>query len=280
MVTPARFIKRMSIACFITDEKILVQLKKIGLLRFGAAAIAIGAFTVATKLINNAREKEKEAIYGLSNAMKTTSNQVKTLGDFFNIVPSKLPSEMKNREVVGQQTRSKRDQLRESEAFKKDFAPTIKTLSKATAEETKLAFTSLAFDLKARGFATEQIQTIIDALREEAGKTDVKLDVKSLSLNEDGLKQLKAQIAPLLFNFEKEMKIGAVKKSQISQATGELVTWTEYTNKAKKAMEDLATFNAGMINSIGGMFRLGVINSKEFEASIYGILDTFKVLNE
>jgi TP901 family phage tail tape measure protein len=268
-----------SVIQLLTGEKIVKYISRFRV-GFGLASVALLAGIGIIKLVNSAREKELEYIYGLSNAMKTTTNQVKTLGDFFNIVPSKLPSEMKNKEIVGQQTRSKRDQLRESEAFKKDFAPTIKTLSTATAEEAKLAFTSLAFDLKARGFATEQIQTIVDALREEAGKTDVKLDVKSLSLNEDGLKQLKAQIAPLIFNFEKEMKTGAIKKSQISRATGELVTWTEYTSKAKKAMEELATFNAGMINSIGGMFRLGVINSKEFETSIYGILDTFNVLNE
>jgi hypothetical protein len=46
----------------------------------------------------------------------------------------------------------------------------FKLLSKSTAQEAQLAFTSLALNLKAQGFATGQVQTIVDALREEAGK--------------------------------------------------------------------------------------------------------------
>jgi hypothetical protein len=157
----------------LTGTKIMQHIANLGKLKFGVAAIAIGAFIVATKLINDARKKELESIYGLSNAMKSTTGQVKTLGDFFGVVPTKLPSEMQNREIVTQPARTARDRLREDAAFKKEYAPTIKTLSKSTAEEAKLVFTSMALELKARGFATEQIQSIDDALREEAGRTDV-----------------------------------------------------------------------------------------------------------
>jgi hypothetical protein len=47
--------------------------------------------------------------------MKTTTEQVKTLGDFFGVVPTKLPFENRNREIVTKNTRSARDRLRADE---------------------------------------------------------------------------------------------------------------------------------------------------------------------
>ena len=162
------------------------------------------AFFFATKLINDARKKELEYIYGLSNAMRITTGQVKTLGDFFGVVPTKLPFETRNRQILQKEERSARDTLRADESFKKEFESTIKTLSTATAEEAQLAFTTLALNLKAQGFAETQIQTIIDSLREEAGRLDVTLDVKSLNFSPESIKQLQNQTKILVKNFQKE----------------------------------------------------------------------------
>jgi hypothetical protein len=193
-------------------------------------------------LLNDARKKELEYIYGLSNAMKTTTSQVKTLGDFFNVIPTKLPVEMKNREIVNQPTRSARDRLREDEGFKKQYASTIKTLSNSTAEQARLAFTSIAIDLRARGFANEQIQTTIDALREEAEKTSVELDVKSLNFSENSIKQLQSQITPLLLNLDKQVKAGLTKRVVSGGGKGGYSTQIVQTNEAKKALSELGTF--------------------------------------
>jgi TP901 family phage tail tape measure protein len=248
---------------------------------FGLASIGLIVGVGIIKLANDARKKELEYIYGLSNAMKTTTEQVKTLGDFFGVVPTKLPFENRNREIVAKDTRSARDRLRADESFKKQFAPTIKTLSKSTADEAQLAFTSLALNLKAQGFASEQIQTIVDALREEAGRTDVKLDVKSLNFSAESIKSLQGQIKPLLENLGQQVISGGIKQvTQQSRATGELVTYTEFTNDARKALEELGTFISETSKSSAGMFRLGIISGEQFEAGIYGVLETMNGLEE
>jgi hypothetical protein len=268
-----------SIIQLLTGNKIVSVISKFKL-GFGLASVALLAGVAIIKLANDARKKEIEYIYGLSNAMKTTTDQVKTLGDFFGVVPSKLPFENRNREIVRKDVRSARDRLREDSGFQKQFAPTIQTLSKSTAEEAQLAFTSLAFNLKAQGFATEQVQTIVDALREEAGKTEVKLDVKSLDFSPESIKQLQSQIAPLLLNLDKQVKAGLTKVVAVGGGKGGYSTQIVQTNEAKKALSELGTFISETSKSSAGMFRLGIISGKQFEASLYGVLEVMNGLDE
>jgi TP901 family phage tail tape measure protein len=269
-----------SVIQLLTGNKIVSIISKFRL-GFGLVSVGLLAGVGIIKLANDARKKELEYIYGLSNAMKTTTQQVKTLGDFFSIVPTKLPFENRNREIVRRDVRTERDRLRADESFKKQFAPTINTLSKSTAQEAQLAFTSLALNLKAQGFASEQVQTIVDALREEAGKTDVKLDVKTLNFSAESIKSLQDQIRPLLANLGQQVIGGGIKQvTQQSRATGELVTYTEFTNDARKALEQLGTFISETSKSSAGMFRLGIISGEQFEASLYGVLETMNGLDE
>jgi TP901 family phage tail tape measure protein len=268
-----------SIIQLLTGNKIISIISKFKL-GFGLASVALLAGVAIIKLANDARKKELEYIYGLSNAMKTTTDQVKTLGDFFSVVPSKLPFENRNREIVRKDVRSARDRLREDSGFQKQFAPTIQTLSKSTAQEAQLAFTSLAFNLKAQGFATGQVQTIVDALREEAGKTDVKLDVKSLDFSPESIKQLQTQIAPLLLNLDKQVKAGLTKVVAVGGGKGGYSAQIVQTNEAKKALSELGTFISETSKSSAGMFRLGIISGTQFEASLYGILETMNGLDE
>jgi hypothetical protein len=201
-----------SILQLFTGKKIVSLLAALGGLKLGLIGAGLIALGIGIKLTNDARKRELQYINGLSNAMKTTTDQVKTLGNFFGIVPTKLPFENQNREIVKKETRSARDTLRADAGFQKQFAPTIKTLSTSTAAQAKLAFTSLALNLKAQGFATEQVQTIIDALREEAGKTNVKLDVKSLNFSAESIKGLQSQIAPMILSLEKNEVNKEIKK--------------------------------------------------------------------
>ena len=268
-----------SIIQMFTGEKILSLLSKFKL-GFGLASAALIAGVVAIKLVNDARTKEREAIYGLSNAMKATTDQVKTLGDFFNVVPNTRPFETTGqKEVVGKTTRTARERLKADPGFQKQFAGTIKTLSKATAEEAKLAFTSIALNLKAQGFATEQIQTIVDSLREEAKKTNVVLDVKSLDLSSDSLKGIQNQLAPFLVKFNNAFKTGVTESFKQSLATGEVVKITTFSNDVKKSLADVSTFVSETAKSLSGMFDIGLIKGPEFEATLTGVVETLQGLN-
>ena len=268
-----------SVIQLLTGNKIISIISKFKL-GFGLVSAGLLLGVGIIKLSNDARKRELEYINGLSNAMKTTTEQVKTLGNFFNVIPTKLPFENRNREIVNKNVRSARDRLKEDTAFQKQFAPTIKTLSKSTAQEAQIAFTSLALNLKAQGFATEQVQTIIDALREEAGKTSVVLDVKSLDFSAESIKQLQSQITPLLLNFNEQVKLGLTKKVVSSGGKGGYSAQIVQTNEAKKALSELSTFISETSKSSAGMFRLGIIDGKKFEASLYGVLETMNGLDE
>jgi len=270
-----------SIIQLLSGQKILGLLQGLGALKLGLIGAGIIALGIGIKLTNDARKRELEYINGLSNAMKTTTGQVKTLGDFFGVVPTKLPFENRNREIVGKTTRSARDTLRADSGFQKQFESTIKTLSNATAQEAQLAFTSLALNLKAQGFATEQVQTIIDALREEAGKMDVKLDVKSLNFSADSIKSLQDQVAGLLVAFNKDFNVEPTAlqkflKGFFGYFTGETPEVMTMTNATKKALSELATFISEVSNSSAGMFKLNLITAEQYEATI---LSTIKTLD-
>jgi len=246
----------------------------------GLAIAAFGATVSIIKMVNSARERERLAIEGLADAMATTTEQVKTLGDFFGVVPSKLPFELgKGREVVAPQVRSQRETLKADSGFQKQFAQTIKVLSTSTAEEAQLAFTSLALNLKAQGFATEQVQTIIDALREEAGKTDVVLDVKSLNLSTESLDKLKTEIAPMIIGLNKELEKGQ-KQTARSLATGQLVSWVNISKKAQKELTTLSSFMSESAKSSAGMFQLGLIDANTYTNSLNGIIEMTNGLDE
>jgi TP901 family phage tail tape measure protein len=274
-----------SVIQLLSGQKILSVFQSLGSLKLGLIGAGIIALGVGIKLTNDARKRELEYINGLSNAMKTTTGQVKTLGEFFSVVPTKLPFENRNREIVGKTTRSARDVLRSDAGFQKQFAPTIKTLSTSTAEQARLAFTSLALNLKAQGFATEQVQTIIDALREEAGKTSVVLDVKSLNFSPESIQGLQDQIARLLVTFSRDFKVkptAAQKfgKGFFASLFGDPIEVMSMTNETKKSLSELTTFVTETSNSAAGMFRLGLINGKEFESTLSATVGTMNTLDE
>ena len=268
-----------SIIQMFTGTKILELLTKFKF-GFGLASAALIAGVVAIKLVNDARAKEREAIYGLSNAMKTTTEQAKALGNFFNVVPNARPFETTGqREVVGQTKRTARDRLKADSGFQKEYASTIKSISKSTAEEAKLAFTSIALNLKSQGFAETQIQTIIDALREEAKKTNVVLDVKSLDLSADSIKGIQNQLAPFLVKFNSAFKTGVTKTFKQSQATGDIIGITTFSNDVKKSLADVSVFVSETTKSLSGMFDIGLIEGPQFEATLSGVVGTLQGLN-
>ncbi len=236
---------------------------------FAAVALAgVGIF----KLINAQREKERLAIEGLGNAANISAEKMKGLGDFFGVMPTKsaLAAELPQVAVSAPQ-RAQIEQFRASDAAK-NLAPEIKSLTEATVKEAELALKSLAIKLKGSGFAEDQVNTIISFLQEEAGKTDLKIDLKSLDLNtEAGMTELSNTTRALAENIGKEFATGYSEKvmSAQSRATGEIVTWTEKTMSKglKKSVSTAAQSLTGIIDGLRGQLDLGIINAEQFAAA-------------
>jgi hypothetical protein len=239
----------------------------------------IGTISVI-KMVNAARERERIAIEGLADAMTTTTTQVKTLGDFFNVLPAKLPFELGQREIVKQETRTQRESLKADPGFQKEFKSTIEALRKATNDEAKIVFSSLALNLKAQGFASDQVQVIIDALREESSQTDVVLDVKSLTLSKESLDQLKKDIAPLLLNLDKALDAGMTKTFVGGKYNVPLQEVITLSKDAQKQLETTSEFMSEAAKSASGMFELGLIDGKAYEATLGTILALTDGLDE
>ena len=269
-------------------KKLIPNLLNFGkvLLRFlgltnpiGLLITGITAFWAITKAVNAAKERERQETYGLAEAMKVTADQAKTLGDYFGVVAGRSAFEsradLRNREVVAGPARSERDRLRQDEGFQKEFKTQIEAFRKATNEEATLAFQSLAIDLQSRGFAQEQVQTIIDALREESGQTDVKIDVKSLKFDEAGLKQLGTTLDANLKVFQDKYKNGFEKAFSYVPTGGRggvaLVEKLIPTKELERQTANIASYISTVSQSAATMFEAGTITGEEYQGVLTAV---------
>lgn len=279
-----------SIIQMITGSKILefIGKFKVGL---GLGSLALAGVIGGYKLISSSMEKHRMQLEGLSDAMKSTAEQAKFLGDFFGVASKQTPYELgqqKNLEKnVTSVVRSQREQLKADPQFDKLFGKTIESLKNANDTRVKLALSSIALEYKGKGFAEEQIQTIVDALREEAGKTDITLDVKSLKLDEASLADMRNNLVPELENFRKEFAKSTEKTYQVTSVdknTGRLIaelkTFTYMTDKAKESLNNLSGFITNTSKNAAAMFRYGLINGEQFESTIQTVMGSLDGLNE
>ena len=241
------------------------------------------------KLINAARERERMAIEGLADAATLTKDKLQTLGDFFGVAPTTTPFETDLPQLVTTtQERTQLEQLKGSEGFQKNFAKDIQALKGATAKEAELVFKSLAIELQGKGFATEQVQTIINALREEAGKTDVEIDVKSLKLNtKGGQAELKKTADDITNQFATTFKTGFEEKMTLVGVQGQggrgYAQWVNTMVPTKQLQRQSKAAGAeisNLINGISGQFRSGQISADDFNKSFTNIEKSVKALNE
>ena len=247
----------------------------------GPIGLAITAFMVTTsiiKAVNAARERERLAIEGLGDAALLSADKLKTLGNFFGVVPQQTRFETRGAQAatVAPQQRTQVQALRETEDFKKQFAKDIQSLKGATEEQAKLIFDSLSVQLRGKGFAKEQIQTIIAALQEESGKTSIKFDFANIDLaTEKGMGNFKASLNKLSTDLGKTFATGysAKVKNAISYATGEVITYTETTlsDSLKKNINLTAKAFTGFMTGLSGQLESGVITADQFRDAFSSI---------
>jgi TP901 family phage tail tape measure protein len=258
----------------------MVLLRMVGLANpIGALIGIVSVAGFAIKKYKENQEELRQETYGLAEAMRVTAEQAKTLGDFFGVVAGRSAFEsradLRNREVVGAETRSERDRLRQDEGFQKEFKTQIEAFRKATNEEATLAFQSLAIDLQSRGFAKEQVQTIIDALREESGQTDVKIDVKSLKFDEAGLKQMGTTLDDNLKVFQDKYKTGFEKVFEYVPTGGRggvaLVEKLVPTKELERQTANLSSYIATVSKSAATMFEAGTITGEEYQGVLSAV---------
>jgi TP901 family phage tail tape measure protein len=198
-----------SIIQLLTGNKIVGQiwnLKKV----LGPVALGITALTIAGKFYLSAREKERQQTEAFTNVLKSTSKEADFLANKFSVIRKKGLGERFSlgtaNQVVATPTRTKMDSYKEDKLFQETFKDTISGVRNLTIEKAQAALTLKGLQLLSEGVAKEEVQIIIDTIKEEAGKQQLVLDFSSISFEGEGLKNVGKQLMVGLSGFGKEFE--------------------------------------------------------------------------
>ena len=252
----------------------------------GLATTALTGLYLGFKLIKNQQERTRKSIEGLGDAATLSSDKLKTLGNFFGVAETKSPLELaKPSLTVAPQQRTQLEELKASADFQGTFKDTIASLKTATNKQAELVFKSLNVQLKGKGYSEEQITTIIQALQEEAGKTDVKIDVKSLDLTSaGGMKTFGKDISTMINSFSNQFAKGytATVTYGTNWQTGEAVkVVNEQLSKGlKKSLSTTSKELGGILTGLSGQLANGTLNAEQFNAAFGSISEKIKGMPE
>lgn len=229
----------------------------------GLATTALFGTYKIVQMVNAAKERERLAIEGLGDAATLSGDKLKTLGDLFGVVSMPTPFESTGPRVrVSGVDRAEIERVKASEDFQKTFAKDIKTLSGASNAEAGLVFDALAVQLRGKGYAKENINAIVRALQEEAGKTAVRFEFDRIDLSTaKGMAQLRSTVNDL----SAELGIEFSRGYGAATYEGVFIKTRETLSKdLKKSINTTSKAVLGMINGISGQFENGVINATQF----------------
>ena len=233
---------------------------------FKLVTLGLAATVGIVKLVNAAKERERVAIEGLGDAALVSEKKLKTLGDFFGIVPKKLDFLSRDNAVAttgaNAQEQDAIDGLQQNEAFQKDFKNDIKSLREGTNEQAKLVFDSIAIQLRGSGFAKEQIDLIIKALQEESGKTDFKFNFANVDLSTDtGMLNFDKNFNAILDQVDKGITQTVVYARALGQTNRVINQFGEGAKQNIKLASDAAV---GFINGLRAQLENGTISAEQF----------------
>ena len=270
-----------SIIQLLTGEKIIGVLRNLGKLKLGLIAVAITALAVGIKLVTNSLEKQRMAVEGLSNALTTTKDKAKFLGDFFGTTPNaRAGSETVFSAAETKPTeRTKIQELKTNAEFQSKYKKDIQAFATATNEQVLLGFQTMALDLRGQGFAKEQIDIIIKSIAEEAGRTEVLLKFKGIDF--DLSKEAGAEFASVLAkqvadDFSRVLPDAIGEKSIvkiIGKTAVNLGTVADLTTEQKAKINESGQLLSNILTGIQGQFKAGIIDAKQYNTIINKTID-------
>jgi TP901 family phage tail tape measure protein len=258
-------------AAFIAQALLMLP----GPLKLVAGALAAGYGII--KVANFFRQKEIDAIEGVGRAANLTSTQLDKLGEVLGFTPLKSNLEMAKPAVSGLTTEQSKqvEETRKLLATDKDFKGQVKAVGAATDEQADIIFKSLALRLAGQGATKEAIENYIYALQQEAGRTAVKFDLKSIDLStKEGRAGLQNSVNTLLKDYQSAFNKGYAKtRVVVGGGKGGVVT-KEIEVLSKDLKKSLSTVSNVVANAFMGLdtqLRSGIINADQFSQSFDGI---------
>jgi TP901 family phage tail tape measure protein len=149
-------------------------------------------------------------------------------------------------------------QFRESEQFKATYGDQVGKLANASDQQFRITMQSLGLDLYGQGMSEEQVQIIIDAIRAEAGKTDLVIKFKDFKLDtEAGRSSLAKSIS--------DITNGAITEFKSNR------DWLGLNWQAQSTLDEFEAQVSGFISALSQEFDKGRISVQEFESSFRNI---------
>jgi len=246
---------------------VLRMLGPIGLVTTGL----VGLYSI-TKMINAAREKERQKLEAFSDVITVSTDKLKFLSEQFNFIPVKgsLETFGKDLERTSVVVRSAREELKASEGFQETYGQNIEQVRGMSDQQAETALSFMGLDLISQGMAKEQVQLLIDTIKEEAGKKDLKFDFKKLTFDEKGLKGLNSQFDVSIKEFANTAKNGFEKVfQQVVVGEGraarlQIVERLVPNAEAKAAIKNAGALIGSYAESLNRLVTSGSIEAEEF----------------
>ena len=184
----------------------------------GLATTAATLLYMGFRMYQKKQEEAKQKIEGLGKAANISADQIAKLGQTFGVTPKKGPLEtFKPTVVASAQQKSLINEARTAMSGDKGYAKDIEAVKKASTAQAELIFKTRSMKLLSQGFAKDQVQAIIQAMQEDAGKTNVKFDVNSIDIStKDGKAGLEKSANLLLKDFATSFEKGYSKQKLVS----------------------------------------------------------------
>jgi TP901 family phage tail tape measure protein len=239
---------------------------------FGGAALALTAGIAIIKFVNSQREKERKQLEAFGDAIKNSTKQVESLGEYFGVVPTKTGLEStKPQLILDKNTRESLDKFKASDTFK-EFASTIEAVSKLSDTDAATALKTRGQELLGKGFSKEQVSLILRGIQEEAGKTSLKIDFRDIdvdALNTELQTELGSKFSALpkfiSDNLERQM---------VLEADGRWYSKLVPGKKIEAELNNTGAMFKTYLNGLSGMFKNGVISGEKFNSTFAKTMDT------
>jgi TP901 family phage tail tape measure protein len=237
----------------------------------GLTITALTAGLAVWKLVSAARERERQAIEGLGNAANISAGQIAKLGSAFGVNPYKGTLEtFKPTVVANKEQRTAIQQARQALSGDKEYQNDVKALKGSNAAQGKRMLAARASKLLGAGFAQDQVQAIINAMEEDAGKVKLNFKVKSIDLtSKEGKAGLKKNVDSVIKDYQNAYSKGLTKTTRQVSVRNTTATITEefMSKDLKTKLKTAGGEYAAFFTSLNNQFEQGKISAADLSTN-------------
>jgi hypothetical protein len=245
------------------------------LVRFaGPIGLAISAVTLLVGVVELATRAERERVKqakDMAAAFTNTADKAKVLGDFFgktNLSASKyfVPAATAG---MSSEDASASEALRGNEDFINQYKTTIDALKNGSKEQQQLIMDNLSIQLSP-DFAPEEMAIIADALKKEAGVTDIALKLRSLdfSTKETATASLESIQSNLQSTADQTIDSANIQEKFVGGRSGGKMVYSGQSEEDKAKITQYAETVKSSMVAIRSAFDQGKISGEQYQLAL------------